>query len=102
MRKLFFVGLFLVGLLFGSTSVVLAKQNGTEECDAVVLEDRVVLREKPQVGRLVFVGDYGVMEKLETIARVVGRYGVLLVEYRGLKDGGVEVTFSIHPDPVKK
>ena len=56
MRKLFFVGLFLVGLLFGSTSVVLAKQNGTEECDAVVLEDRVVLREKPQVGRLVFLG----------------------------------------------
>ena len=101
MRKMFFVGLFLASLFCG-TFAVLAKEDGTEECDAVVLEDRVVLKEKSQVGGLVFVGDYGVMDKLESIARVIGSYGVPVVEYRGLQDGGVEVIFSIHPDPTKK
>ena len=38
MRKLFFVGLFLVSLLFGATSAVSAKKDGTEECDAMALE----------------------------------------------------------------
>jgi len=38
MRKLFFVGLFLVSLLFGAISVVSAKENGAEECDAMALE----------------------------------------------------------------
>lgn len=37
MRKLFFVGVFLVGL-FCSASALLAKENGTEDCDAVFLE----------------------------------------------------------------
>ena len=38
MCKLFFVGLFLASLVCGGTSAVLAKENGTEECDAVALE----------------------------------------------------------------
>jgi|SRR3989338_2532589 len=96
MRKLFFMGLFLASLFCG-TFAVLAKGSGTEECDAVVLENRVILREKPQIGGLVFVGDYDVLDKLESIARVIGSYGVTVVEYRGLQDGGVEITFSIHP-----
>ena len=37
MRKLFFVGLFLASLVC-NTSTVLAKENGTEECDAMLLE----------------------------------------------------------------
>ena len=37
MRKLFFVSVFLVGL-FCSTSAVLAKEDGAEECDAVAIE----------------------------------------------------------------
>jgi len=98
MRKRFFVSLFLAALFCGTfTSAVLAKENGTEECDAVVLENRVVLREKPQIGGLVFVGDYDVLDKLESIARIIGSYGVPIIEYKGLQDGGVEITFSIHP-----
>lgn len=38
MRKLFFVGMFLLGLAFCNTSAVLAKEDRTEECDAVYLE----------------------------------------------------------------
>lgn len=37
MRKLFFVGMLLVGLFCG-TSVVLAKEDGKGECDAVYFE----------------------------------------------------------------
>ena len=95
-KNFIFVGLFLASLFCG-TSAVLAKENGTEECDAVVLENRVVLREKPQIGGLVFVGDYDVLDKLESIARIIGSYGVPIIEYKGLQDGGVEITFSIHP-----
>ena len=95
MRKMFFVGLFLASLFCGTFAVL--AENGTEECDAVVLENRVVLREKPQIGGLVFVGDYDVLDKLESIARIIGSYGVPIIEYKGLQDGGVEITFSIHP-----
>ncbi|MCK6462667.1 MAG: hypothetical protein L6Q29_02500 [Candidatus Pacebacteria bacterium] len=37
MRK-FFVVMLLVGLMFCGVSVTVAKENGTEECDAVSLE----------------------------------------------------------------
>lgn len=37
MRKLFFVGVLLASLFCG-VSVVLAKEDGTEDCDAVALE----------------------------------------------------------------
>lgn len=37
MRKLFFVGMLLASLFCGA-SVVLAKENSTEECDAVAIE----------------------------------------------------------------
>ena len=37
MRKMFFVGLFLASLFCG-TFAVLAKEDGTEECDAMALE----------------------------------------------------------------
>lgn len=37
MRKLFFVGMLLASLFCGA-SVVLAKEDGTEDCDAVVIE----------------------------------------------------------------
>ena len=38
LKNFIFVGVFLLGLLIGGTSVVLAEENGTEECDAVALE----------------------------------------------------------------
>lgn len=37
MRKLFFVGVLLTSLFCGA-SVVLAKEDGTEDCDAVAIE----------------------------------------------------------------
>lgn len=38
MRKLFFIGVLLVVSMFYSTSALLAKDDGTGECDAVYLE----------------------------------------------------------------
>lgn len=101
MHKLFFASLFLA-VLFCSTPVVLA-ENGAEECDAALKEktSTAVLVERTQKG-LIGIADYDVLDKLDAIAKTLGKQGVPLLEYKVLQDGGVEVTFSIHPDPTKK
>ena len=108
MRKLFFVSVLLAGL-FCSASVALAdsktplekieefeKQLGPK----VVVMGEAVLVERTIKG-LIFIGDYDVLDKLQAIAKILGEQGVRVVEYRGLQDGGVEIFFSIHPEPKK-
>lgn len=108
MRKLFFVGMLLLGL-FCSTSVVLADKTPLEKLQEyerkigpkVSVTESALLVERTQKG-LIFIGDYDVLSKLEAIAKILGANGIQVVEYRGLEDGGVEVFFSIHPEKTAK
>lgn len=101
--KLFFVGVLLTGL-FCNASVLLAEKTPLQKLQEyeqkigpkVLATEKTVLVDRTQKG-FVFVGDQDVLDKLKVVANILGDNEIHMIEYRDLKDGGVEVFFSIRP-----
>lgn len=91
------IAVLFVVVISGFVSGVFAQETGLEECDTAIVEKNVVVVEKKRNDGLVGIAAYDVLDKLNVIAKNLGNYGVSVVEYEILQDGGVKVFFSLHP-----